>query len=86
MQKWIERTIVLFLVLFLCTGASMAYTITDDYTGAAPTNSNYTGADVIGTGFEIYSMDVVFELGTLDIKIYSRERAFVTVFELLVLK
>ena len=71
MQKWIKLIIIPFLVLFLCAGTTLAYTIADDYIGADPTHDNYTGADVIGTGFEIYSMDVVFELGTLDVKIYT---------------
>lgn len=71
MQKWFKILVVPFLVLFLLAGNVMAYIITDDYIGARPTHDSYTGLDVIGAGFDIFYMDVEFELGTLDVKIYT---------------
>ena len=71
MRKWFKIFILPLLVLFLLAGTSMAYTIVDDYIGAAPTASSYTGLDVIGAGFDIFYMDVAFELGVLDVKIYT---------------
>ena len=61
MQNLFKIFIISFLSLFLLAGTAMAYIITDDYIGARPTHSSYTGLDVIGTGFDIFYMDVEFE-------------------------
>ena len=59
-----------FLAVFLMTGSGFAYTIDDDYIGAAPNSNAYWGADRIGDAnhFEIYGMDVSFsDVWTIDI-------------------
>ena len=71
MQKLLKISIVPLLTLFLFASGAMAYTIADNYIGAAPTHSSYVGQDVIGAGFDIQYLDVVYEAGVLDVKIYT---------------
>lgn len=60
--------------MFVWIATSWAYTINDNYIGAAPTHASYWGADVVGRDcfFDVDRMEVNYSQGEMTVDIYSR--------------
>lgn len=65
MRNFLKILIIPFLAVFLCGGSAMAYTIEDNYIGAAPTSTAWNGRDVIGVEdlFGVHRMTVDINRG-----------------------
>ncbi len=73
-----EKTVLSFgfaaAAMFVWIATSWAYTINDNYIGAAPTHASYWGADVVGRDcfFDVDRMEVNYSQGEMTVDIYSR--------------